>query len=634
MSLPAGVSVFYRASKRRFVLSYADAARGRPQRVLPAEVTSRRAAEAWALDYLQSSGVRPSAALAQRREEGPTVAASAAKFLAMQEADERVAPATYRSRKGHLTNHILPRFGERAVAALDVPELRAWLRELRTKVAPQTCRNVVSTFALLYAAARAEGWVKREVNVVDDEGVRAELPELDDHEPLEIPLPWAQMLIASPKVPLERRARYALAFTSGMRDGEIAGARIQDLEGVDDEALGQDAGGGSAGSHLARRERRPQPDRCGGRTGLGAVAPGRVQGGAQTSRHPGDIRDHRPEEIHIAAIRIEQAVAIVGAKGKGGFAQARPPKTRKSRRTLPVHPAAVEALRAWLASEERAALVGHRDLKPEDYLFPGPGGVAARPRSAEHLRADLKALGLPTSLDGHPVEFKATRSSFASWLEEAGVSEAIRKRLMGHVAKDVTEKHYTRRDLGRLAEAVATIALTWEGAEEHGSERAAEESVGHHAERRPQAVQVGRDDPRRGRGETGAARREETAHDSLGPCTGARDDGECGARSAGSSRGRCGAGTRPILVTAGTRNEAKCAEEQAPPAGIEPATNGLGSLQRSADIRPLIRWKAFESSAREASRKGFCASNGLLKVGRRGVFLVPGRCPLEGWAAA
>lgn len=33
----------------------------------------------------------------------------------------------------------------------------------------------------------------------------------------------------------------------------------------------------------------------------------------------------------VPSIRIEQAVAIVGGKGKGGFARAKAPKTRKSR---------------------------------------------------------------------------------------------------------------------------------------------------------------------------------------------------------------------------------------------------------------------------------------------------------------
>jgi hypothetical protein len=59
------------------------------------------------------------------------------------------------------------------------------------------------------------------------------------------------------------------------------------------------------------------------------------------------------------------------------------------------------------------------------------------------------------------IDFKATRSPFATWLDEAGVDERVRKRLMGHRASDVTERHYTKRELERLAEAVAMIGLEW-----------------------------------------------------------------------------------------------------------------------------------------------------------------------------
>jgi hypothetical protein len=75
------------------------------------------------------------------------------------------------------------------------------------------------------------------------------------------------------------------------------------------------------------------------------------------------------------------------------------------------------------------------------------------------MREDLERIGLPGTIRGQPVNFKATRASFATWLDEAGVSEQVRKRLMGHALRDVTEKHYTVREMEQLARAVAMIAI-------------------------------------------------------------------------------------------------------------------------------------------------------------------------------
>ena len=255
--------------------------------------------------------------------------------------------------------------------------------------------HVVSSLRTLYGVAMAEGWVNAPANLLRHDGVLAEMPEPDDADSVRLSLATVQALITSPMVPLERRARYALAFTSGLRDGEIAGVRLCVL-----------------------------------------------------------VLDGMPPTV-----KIEEAVALVGAKGPKAFAKAKAPKTKASKRTLPVHRAAVAAIREWLDAGY-AMLVG-RQPGPTDYLFPRPDGQPSRPRSAEFIRDDLKAAGLPDVCDGKPVEFKATRSTFATWLDEAGVDERVRKRLMGHVATDVTEKHYTARELATLAVAVETIDLAW-----------------------------------------------------------------------------------------------------------------------------------------------------------------------------
>lgn len=98
---------------------------------------------------------------------------------------------------------------------------------------------------------------------------------------------------------------------------------------------------------------------------------------------------------------------------------------------------------------------------PDDFLFPGLNSRGARPRSAELIRYDLAAVGLLIDLEGQPIEFKATRSSFSSWLDAADVPRERIKRLPDHAAREVTEAHYTKRALEQLMAAVLTIPLVW-----------------------------------------------------------------------------------------------------------------------------------------------------------------------------
>ncbi len=229
-------------------------------------------------------------------------------------------------------------------------------------------------------------------NVIAHPAVQRELPELETKSIVRIPIEWARGLIHDERISIEWQARYAIGFTSGARDGEIAGLRWNDMD----------------------------------------------------------------VECNPPTFRIDRAVAIIGEKGEGGFAKVKAPKTKGSKRTMPLHSVAMAKLLQW--REKWSELVG-REPKPDDFVFPGPTGGPARPKSAAQMREDLERIGLPGTIRGQSVTFKATRASFATWLDEAGVPEQVRKRLMGHAVRDVTEKHYTVRELEQLARAVATIEI-------------------------------------------------------------------------------------------------------------------------------------------------------------------------------
>jgi integrase len=170
--------------------------------------------------------------------------------------------------------------------------------------------------------------------------------------------------------------------------------------------------------------------------------------------------------IHLDAstphVDVVQARRLVRAKDE----VLGPLKTSTSRGVLPLHPAAVSALRQWRDDvDQGVALLLGRLPRPGDPVFPSERpqdkGAFSRPRSAEKLREDLVAADLgPTDGKGRNLTMHTCRKSFGTWLRRAKVPEPIRKALMRHGANDVTEDFYTE-NLPEMAEAVSRIPLKW-----------------------------------------------------------------------------------------------------------------------------------------------------------------------------
>lgn len=417
-----GWSVFWREQKQRWILSRVVGNEWVQKVLADAPHENTKAGERRALQIAQAwmaqQGERPADAIA-KKPRGMTIAEASEKWLAIAEKkknDGGLAPATLKDYRIDVKHYVLPPIrdvreeggvawvgGSLPLAELDVPRARRWLRAIRGTKSASTVRGARSSFARLYDCAVAEGWVRGD-NPFDNSALLEELPPLPIPTPQVVPLAWMQAVVSDRATPLAWRVRYLLAVTSGARDGEIHGARICNL------AIGE--------------------------------APIVCDDGATVEPIP--------------QWKITQAVAIVGREG---FASDNNLKTASSHRTLPIHPAAVVALREWIQNGWRA-WVG-RAPSPADLLFPSPDGNASRPRSAENLRADLARLGLPVEIAGAPIEFKSLRATFATALHEAGVDEHTRKRLMGHASTSVTERHYTRREIAALAQAVATIPIRW-----------------------------------------------------------------------------------------------------------------------------------------------------------------------------
>jgi integrase len=156
----------------------------------------------------------------------------------------------------------------------------------------------------------------------------------------------------------------------------------------------------------------------------------------------------------VPLVRVTKSVAI---KGPTGYATVGKTKTETSVRTLALHSLAVAALATW-RREGWAEFVGH-EPRPSDPIFPNPRGGHARPRSASLIRSDLAAADCATTCAGHPIDFHATRRSFSTWLEAAGVPNELIDRMMGHSGRTVRQRHYTAADLQAMKRAVETVTF-------------------------------------------------------------------------------------------------------------------------------------------------------------------------------
>jgi hypothetical protein len=414
-------SVFWRADKRRFVAKYKAADGEWKPKECPREIDGRalgprdRArARRWAEGWAREQRIEP-----LKRGGGLALKAAYAIWIDIA-ADERdVAPSTLKGYRSDFAMHILAdssfptraRISDREIASLvtDHPRLEAWLRAVIARTTSSSrARSVFTTLKVFFDAALFKQWV-RGINPLRLKEMRRLLPAMPtkrERPPVIVPLEHVQALVLArhgdlrADIPPARRVRYAVAFTSGKREGETSGMTWGQL-------------------HLAG----PVP-----------------------------------------YLEVEKARRLVRAKGEklGRL------KTKTSPRTLPLHPAAVAALRWWRDDPRGVLFDLGRAPRPEDPVFPSmrPGrrGDFARPRSADKLRFDLAALGLPTTgAKDQPITMQASRRTVMTALERLDVPEAKRKALVGHGIHDVGARFYEADgELGELAAHVKKIPLRWE----------------------------------------------------------------------------------------------------------------------------------------------------------------------------
>jgi integrase len=224
-------SVFRHGDHFDMRITLPDGSRSRPKCLAPT-VTERQArAEAERLTKL-------AATLGAVRADAPGSAAPRARPVTMTQVADRwvelvkgsaLAPST-KAQHGMNANAIKDRFGKMLPDQVTTPLLRAWLRDMKGRVSASRTRSVFFTLSKMFDDAAAEDWIA-DANPCRHAKVREEVPPLeapDDEDKAHHTEAEVARLLTATKAP-ERVVRYVLAFTSGMRDGELAGLRWEDV---------------------------------------------------------------------------------------------------------------------------------------------------------------------------------------------------------------------------------------------------------------------------------------------------------------------------------------------------------------------------------------------------------------------
>ncbi len=147
----------------------------------------------------------------------------------------READLDWKNDDGRLQHHVLPRIGDMRIADVRARHLVELFHKIRTTpsettgepVAQRTVYNIYSVVTAMFRDAKLDG-------VIDQtpcELTNRQLGPLVDSDPM-----WrasavftreeAETLISDARIPLDRRAYYALGLLAGMRPGEIAALRV------------------------------------------------------------------------------------------------------------------------------------------------------------------------------------------------------------------------------------------------------------------------------------------------------------------------------------------------------------------------------------------------------------------------
>jgi integrase len=133
-------------------------------------------------------------------------------------------PSTREAVESRFNAHILPAFGKLQMRALLPSTIQAWLRLEQQQHAPRYIRAMLANLSAMLGAAVEDGIIAR--NPCSARSVRAPAVEQDRV------VPWtaAQVAAVMDAHPEQYRAMAVLAAGCGLRQGEVFGLRVEDVD--------------------------------------------------------------------------------------------------------------------------------------------------------------------------------------------------------------------------------------------------------------------------------------------------------------------------------------------------------------------------------------------------------------------
>ncbi len=164
--------------------------------------------------------------------------------------------------------------------------------------------------------------------------------------------------------------------------------------------------------------------------------------GVATGLRQGELLGLAWEDLDLANGFVHVRQALVRVNGEYDLAD---PKTNRSKRSVPLAPAVVRAMESH---RERTVRAGFVPIPTGPVFTNTTGGELSGSWLTHHFYALLAKAELPR----YP--FKILRATFSSRLAEAGVSDVVIARLMGHARTHTTKRHYIA---DRPEDAIAAI---------------------------------------------------------------------------------------------------------------------------------------------------------------------------------